>query len=141
MRRRSTASSSRVSPRPVPVSPLPSRPEETEELLRALELTPRRGRGQNFLMDHGYARALAHALAPPPGAPVTVAGQATRTLARVSMDMLFVDLTTVSAEIGASVVLMGAGGPALESLATRLDTISYELSCRMQMRVPRQLVS
>ncbi|MHB1632897.1 MAG: alanine racemase C-terminal domain-containing protein, partial [Acidithiobacillus sp.] len=46
-----------------------------------------------------------------------------------------------SAEIGASVVLMGACGPALESLATRLDTISYELSCRMQMRVPRQLVS
>ncbi|MCK9189295.1 alanine racemase [Acidithiobacillus sp.] len=83
----------------------------------------------------GYPRHLGS------GAPVTVAGQATRTLARVSMDMLFVDLTTVSAEIGASVVLMGAGGPALESLAARLDTISYELSCRMQMRVPRQLVS
>ncbi|MHB8850636.1 MAG: alanine racemase, partial [Acidithiobacillus ferriphilus] len=83
----------------------------------------------------GYPRHLGS------GAPVTVAGQATRTLARVSMDMLFVDLTTVSAEIGASVVLMGAGGPALESLATRLDTISYELSCRMQTRVPRQLVS
>ncbi|MHB1320170.1 MAG: alanine racemase [Acidithiobacillus ferrivorans] len=83
----------------------------------------------------GYPRHLGS------GAPVTVAGQATRTLARVSMDMLFVDLTAVSAEIGASVVLMGAGGPALESLAARLDTISYELGCRMQMRVPRQLVS
>ncbi|WP_298171081.1 alanine racemase [Acidithiobacillus sp.] len=83
----------------------------------------------------GYPRHLGS------GAPVTVAGQATRTLARVSMDMLFVDLTTVPAEIGASVVLMGAGGPSLESLATRLDTISYELSCRMQMRVPRQSVS
>ncbi len=74
MRRRSTASSSRDSPRPVPVSPLPSRPEETAELLQALELTPRRGRGQNFLMDPGYARTLAYALAPPPGETVVEVG-------------------------------------------------------------------
>ena len=75
------------------------------------------------------------------GAPVTVAGQATCTLARVSMDMLFVDLTAVAADIGAPVVLMGADGPPLESLAAELGTISYEMSCRMQMRVPRRLVS
>ena len=75
------------------------------------------------------------------GAPVTVAGEATCTLARVSMDMLFVDLTAVAADIGAPVVLMGADGPPLESLAAELGTISYEMSCRMQMRVPRRLVS
>lgn len=74
------------------------------------------------------------------GAPITVAGQASRTLGRVSMDMLSVDLTEVEAEIDAPVVLMGAGGAAVEVLAARLGTIPYELSCRIQARVPRRLV-
>ncbi|PKY10886.1 alanine racemase [Acidithiobacillus marinus] len=70
---------------------------------------------------------------------IVVAGQKTRTLGRVSMDMLFVDLTHVQADIGSAVHLMGAGGPTLESLASRLETIPYEMSCRLQMRVPRRL--
>lgn len=70
---------------------------------------------------------------------VTVAGQPTRTLARVSMDMLFVDITHIQADIGSVVHLMGAGGPALEFMAASLDTIPYEMSCRIQMRVPRRL--
>ncbi|WP_414040134.1 alanine racemase [Acidithiobacillus sp. M4-SHS-6] len=70
---------------------------------------------------------------------ITVADQKTRALARVSMDMLFVDLTHISADIGSVVHLMGAGGPALESMAASLDTIPYEMSCRIQMRVPRRL--
>jgi len=82
----------------------------------------------------GYPRHLGS------GADVTVAGQMTRTLARVSMDMLFVDLTDLQADIGDPVILMGAGGPAVESLAARIDTIPYDLSCRMQMRVPRRLL-
>ena len=72
------------------------------------------------------------------GTPVRVAGQPTVTLGRVSMDMLFVDLTDLRADLGDPVVLMGSAGPSVESLAGRLDTIPYELSCRIQARVPRE---
>ncbi|MBU2758729.1 alanine racemase [Acidithiobacillus sulfurivorans] len=81
----------------------------------------------------GYPRQLGS------GAAIRVAGQDTRTLARVSMDMLFVDITHIQADIGSKVTLMGAEGPALETLAQQLDTIPYEMSCRIQVRVPRRL--
>lgn len=81
----------------------------------------------------GYPRQLGS------GAAVAVAGQHTHTLARVSMDMLFVDLTHIQADMGSRVTLMGAGGPSLESMAIQLGTIPYEMSCRIQMRVPRRL--
>ncbi|WP_123103639.1 alanine racemase [Acidithiobacillus sulfuriphilus] len=74
------------------------------------------------------------------GTPVQVAGQPTVTLGRVSMDMLFVDLTDLRADLGDPVVLMGSAGPSVESLAGRLETIPYELSCRIQARVPRERV-
>lgn len=77
----------------------------------------------------------------PTGTPILVAGQRTRTLGRVSMDMLAVDLTPVpEAGIGAEVVLWGrsATGAVLpiDEVARAAGTLSYELMCAVAPRVP-----
>lgn len=78
----------------------------------------------------GYPR---HAVT---GTPVLVDGQRTRTLGRVSMDMLFVDLADLpQAGVGSSVVLWGEGMP-VEEVAHAAGTISYELTCALTARVP-----
>lgn len=70
------------------------------------------------------------------GTPVLVNGQRTRTLGRVSMDMMSVDLSEVSAaDIGSRVILWGEGLPA-EEVAAAAGTISYELMCAVTARVP-----
>lgn len=78
----------------------------------------------------GYPR---HA---PTGTPVLVEGQRSRTLGRVSMDMLCVDLSSLpEAGIGSEVTLWGAGLP-VEEVAQAAGTISYELLCALAPRVP-----
>ncbi|MDR1889785.1 MAG: alanine racemase [Zoogloeaceae bacterium] len=83
----------------------------------------------------GYPR---HA---PTGTPIAVAGVMTRTLGRVSMDMLACDLDAIPlAEVGSPVTLWGAGaGGAVDAdaVATAAGTISYELFCAVTPRVPR----
>lgn len=82
----------------------------------------------------GYPR---HA---PTGTPVLVNGKRTRTLGRVSMDMLCVDLSEMpEARIGSPVVLWGAGLP-VEEVAHAAETISYELLCALAARVPMEEV-
>lgn len=78
----------------------------------------------------GYPR---HA---PTGTPILVAGQRSRTLGRVSMDMLFADLSDIpDAGIGSPVTLWGEGMP-VEEVASAAGTISYELLCARAARVP-----
>jgi alanine racemase len=78
----------------------------------------------------GYPR---HA---PTGTPVLVNGVRTRTLGRVSMDMLCVDLTGIpAARVGSPVVLWGADMPA-DEVAQAAGTVSYELMCARASRVP-----
>jgi alanine racemase len=70
------------------------------------------------------------------GTPVLVEGVRTRTLGRVSMDMLCVDLSTYpDADIGSGVTLWGEGLP-VEEVARAAGTISYELLCALAARVP-----
>ena len=77
----------------------------------------------------GYPR---HA---PTGTPILVDGQRTRTLGRVSMDMLFADLSALpNARAGSSVVLWGEQLP-VEDVAHAAHTISYELLCALAPRV------
>jgi alanine racemase len=77
----------------------------------------------------GYPR---HA---PTGTPVLVDGVRTRTIGRVSMDMLMVDLTPVpQAGVGSKVVLWGEGMP-VDEVAAAADTIGYELMCAITKRV------
>lgn len=78
----------------------------------------------------GYPR---HALT---GTPVLVDGHLSRTLGRVSMDMLCVDLGECpEAGVGSSVVLWGEGLP-VDTVAAAAGTSSYELLCALAARVP-----
>lgn len=75
------------------------------------------------------------------GTPVLVEGQRTRTIGRVSMDMLAVDLTALpQAGIGSEVTLWGRapGGAvlAIDEVAQAAGTIGYELMCAVAARVP-----
>jgi len=79
----------------------------------------------------GYPR---HA---PSGTPVWVKGRASRTLGRVSMDLMTIDLSGCQdAEIGDWVELWGKNVPA-SVVAARAGTIPYELVTRVTRRVPR----
>jgi alanine racemase len=77
----------------------------------------------------GYPR---HA---PTGTPVIVGDRLTRTVGRVSMDMLTVDLSGApEARVGTDVVLWGAGNP-IEHVAAAAGTVGYELMCAVTPRV------
>lgn len=79
----------------------------------------------------GYPR---HA---PDGTPVAVAGQLTRLIGRVSMDMLTVDLTEIpDASPGDPVELWGEQVRA-DQVARAAETIAYELFTGVAARVPR----
>ena len=79
------------------------------------------------------------------GTPVLVNGQRTRTIGRVSMDMMAVDLSPCpQAGVGSEVTLWGQG-PAgsqlpIDEVAQSAGTIAYELMCALAPRVPVRLV-
>jgi alanine racemase len=115
------------------------------EIIAVQELAPgeRLGYGGIFTADKptrvgivacGYADGYPrHA---PTGTPILVNGIRTRTLGRVSMDMLFADLTDIpAAGMGSAVTLWGEGLP-VEEVARAAGTISYELLCALAPRVP-----
>ena len=87
----------------------------------------------------GYPR---HA---PTGTPVLVNGVRTRTIGRVSMDMITVDLSPldaagVAAGLGSEVVLWGVSPSTgaqlpVDEVARAAGTISYELLCAVAPRV------
>jgi len=115
------------------------------ELISVQNLQPGEGvgYGQLFRADHamrvgvvacGYADGYPrHALT---GTPVLVDGRPSRTLGRVSMDMLCVDLSECAdASVGSPVVLWGQGLP-VDAVAAAAGTSSYELLCALAARVP-----
>ncbi len=81
----------------------------------------------------GYPR---HA---PPGTPVLVGGLRLPLIGRVSMDMITIDLRArPDTRIGDPVTLWGEG-LAVDEIAERCGTISYELLCCVTERVPRRV--
>jgi alanine racemase len=87
----------------------------------------------------GYPR---HA---PTGTPVCVDGVRTRTLGRVSMDMITVDITDLPhADRGSEVTLWGqpqktsqpSVGVSIDEVARAAGTVGYELMCALAARVP-----
>jgi len=79
------------------------------------------------------------------GAPVLVEGVRTRTVGRVSMDMITVDLEPVIAAgktpgIGSEVTLWGCSSAAallpIDEVAQAAGTVGYELMCALAPRVP-----
>jgi len=83
----------------------------------------------------GYPR---HA---PNGTPVAVDGQLTQTLGRVSMDMLFADLTDIpNANVGSAVELWG-NQVSVDAVAEASGTVGYELLCAVTARVPVKVIN
>ena len=86
------------------------------------------------IRDSGYPR---HAES---GTPVMVDGKISRTLGRVSMDMLYVDLTHISsADINSDVELWG-NNISVDEVAKEAKTVGYELLCAISssIRVPME---
>jgi len=78
----------------------------------------------------GYPRSA------PSGTPVLVNGERTRTVGRVSMDMICVDITALpEAYIGTPVTMWGEGLSA-DEVGASAGTLSYELLCGLAARVP-----
>lgn len=80
----------------------------------------------------------------PTGTPVLVGGVPGRTVGRVSMDMLTVDLGPLpGAGVGTEVTLWGRapGGETLsiDAIAHAAGTVGYELMCALAQRVPVQV--
>jgi len=112
--------------------------------VRALGRGDAIGYGSTFVADRpmrvgvvacGYADGYPrHA---PTGTPIAVAGRLTRTVGRVSMDMLSVDLDPVpGAQVGDAVELWGGPRVAIDDVAAAAGTIGYELMCALAPRVP-----
>jgi alanine racemase len=120
------------------------------ELIAVRELAPGDavGYGSSFVAEEamrvgvvacGYADGYPrHA---PTGTPVRIAGQRTRTLGRVSMDKICIDLSGLPATVGVgdTVTLWGGAGdmylPA-DDVATAAGTVAYEMFSALAARVP-----
>lgn len=83
----------------------------------------------------GYPRAAGN------GTPVWINGERCRLIGRVSMDMITVDVTDhPSVEAGSPVELWGKHLPVNE-VASKADTIGYELLTRLPHRTPRRWIA
>jgi alanine racemase len=79
----------------------------------------------------GYDRLLSN------NAEVLIHGKRAPVVGRVSMDLVTIDVTDIpNAAVGDEVILLGDGITA-EELATKSQTISYEVFCSISARVPR----
>ncbi len=120
------------------------------ELIAVRKLAPGDtvGYGSSFVAEHpmrvgivacGYADGYPrHA---PTGTPVAIAGRRSRTLGRVSMDKICVDLDGMPPEVGvgSTVTLWGGEGDmhvAADDVAAAAGTVAYELFCALAERVP-----
>ena len=106
------------------------------------------GYGSSFVADRamrigvvacGYADGYPRIC--PTGTPVLVNGQRGRTVGRVSMDMLTVDLSPFpDAGMGSAVTLWGQSAQgavlAIDEVAQAAGTVGYELMCALAQRVP-----
>jgi alanine racemase len=116
--------------------------------VRAISAGDTVGYGSSFVADKamrigivacGYADGYPRIC--PTGTPVLVDGVRSRTIGRVSMDMLAVDLEPVpQADAGSEVTLWGraANGVVLpiDEVAQTAQTVGYELMCGLAPRVP-----
>jgi alanine racemase len=87
------------------------------------------------IVSAGYADG--YPVTAPNGCPVLVGGRRSRTLGRVSMDMLAIDLTDLPANLGDLVTLWGPQLP-LEEVADHCGLIPYALLTALGPRVRRE---
>ncbi len=66
-------------------------------------------------------------------------GKTVSQIGRITMDQMMFDVTNVECSKGDVITLIGAENKEdnIDSWAKKLDTINYELTCRLKMRLPR----
>ena len=85
----------------------------------------------------GYADGLARKLSGQITAYLN--GKPIKQIGRITMDQVMFDVSGVDCSIGDVIVLLGEENKAdtIDTWAKKLDTINYELTCRLKMRLPR----
>ena len=60
-------------------------------------------------------------------------------IGRITMDQIMFDVSNTDCNVGDVIVLLGEENTfdTIDTWAKKLDTINYELTCRLKMRLPR----
>ena len=66
-------------------------------------------------------------------------GKTIHQIGRITMDQMMFDVTDIDCSVGDVMILLGEENSldSIDSWAKKLDTINYELTCRLKMRLPR----
>lgn len=85
----------------------------------------------------GYADGIARKLSGKIEAVLN--GKTIKQIGRITMDQIMFDITDVECKVGDIIVLLGEENKndTIDSWAKKLDTINYELTCRLKMRLSR----
>ena len=83
----------------------------------------------------GYADGISRNLSNKIWAKVN--GQKIRQIGNITMDQMMFDLSDVEAQVGDVVTLLDDEELSLDAWAEILNTINYELTCRLKVRLPR----
>ena len=85
----------------------------------------------------GYADGIARGLSGKITAILN--GKEIKQIGRITMDQIMFDVTNVNCSVGDIIILLGEENKTdtIDTWAQKLDTINYELTCRLKMRLPR----
>ena len=85
----------------------------------------------------GYADGIARNLSGKISA--TLNGIEIKQIGRITMDQIMFDVSDVNCTVGDVITLLGEENKidTIDTWAQKLDTINYELTCRLKMRLPR----
>ena len=92
----------------------------------------------NFLaIPIGYADGIARKLSGKITAILN--GKEIKQIGRITMDQIMFDVSNVNCAVGDIIILLGEENKidTIDTWAEKLDTINYELTCRLKMRLPR----
>ena len=64
-------------------------------------------------------------------------GQKVRQIGNITMDQMMFDISDTEAKVGDVITLLDEENLSLDNWAEILDTINYELTCRLKVRLPR----
>ena len=66
-------------------------------------------------------------------------GKEIKQIGRITMDQIMFDVSSVNCRVGDVIILLGSENTVdtIDTWAEKLDTINYELTCRLKMRLPR----
>ena len=66
-------------------------------------------------------------------------GKEIKQIGRITMDQIMFDVSNVECAVGDIIILLGEENKidTIDTWAQKLDTINYELTCRLKMRLPR----